>query len=109
MEYGGDCRTRGNQVPPTKDPSSRAAGCHEELRQTSVAEGKNMEKCIQVMRNLIKTMVSSTLRQTNVNKTIKEGLPKLREALESLVESKRTTLIVDRRLKEKRSSAGPKR
>ena len=58
-----------------------------------------MEKCIQVMRNLIKTMVSSTLRQTNVNKTIK-GLPKLREALESLAESKRTTLMVDRRLKE---------
>ena len=100
MEYDGDCGTGGNQVAPTQDPSSRAAGCNEELRQTSAAEEKKMEKCIQVMRNLIKTMVSSTLRQTNVNNTIKEGLPKLQEALESLTESKRTTLMVDRRLME---------
>ena len=43
MEYDGDCGTGGNQVAPTKDPSSRAAGCDEELRQTSVAEEKNIE------------------------------------------------------------------
>ena len=89
-----------NHVAPTQDPSSTAAGCDEELRQTSAAEEKNMEKCTQVVRNLIKMMLSSTLRQTNVNKTSKEGLPKLQEALESLAKSKRTTLMVDRCLTE---------
>ena len=100
MEYDGDCGTGGNQVAPTQDPSSRAAGCDEELRQTSASEEKNMEKCIQLMRNLIKTMVNSTLRQTDINKTNKEGLPKMPGALESLAELKRTTLMVDSRFKE---------
>ena len=100
LEYDGDCGTGGNHVAPARDASSIAAGCDEELRQTLAVDKKNMEKCIQILRKLIKMMVSSTLRQTNFNKTIKEGLPKLQEALESLAESKLSTLMVDRRLKE---------
>ena len=52
------------------------------------------------MDKLIKAMVQSTLLQKNV-KTIKDGLPKLQETLDSLVESRRATSTAHGRLKQR--------
>ena len=48
-------------------------------------------------------MVQSTLLPKNVNKTIKDGLPKLQEALDSLVESRRATSTAHGRLKKRQN------
>ena len=92
-----------NEFVNTEDQSSCAAGAdatNEELSRSTAPEEKNTEKYIQTMDKLIKAMVQSTLLQKNVNKTIKDGLPKLQEAQDSLVESRRATSTAHGRLKE---------
>ena len=75
----------------------------EEIRQATAAEEKNMEEYIQTMSKLMKAMIETTLLQKNVNMTIKEGLLKLQEALNSPIESRRATSTAHRRLKEKKT------
>ena len=86
----------------TQDSSSTAVGADtpiEEMRQRTAAEEKNIEEYIETMSNLIKAMIKTTLYQKNINMTIKEGLPKLQEALNSLIESQRSTATAHRSLK----------
>ena len=93
-----------NEFVNTQDQSSSAAGTdatNEELSRWTAPEEMNIEKYIQTMDKLIKAMVQSTLLQKNVNKTIKNGLSKLQEALDSLVESRRATSTAHGRLKER--------
>ena len=95
-----------NEFVNTQDLSSSAAGADattEELSRTTAPEEKNIEKYIQTMDKLIKAMVQSTLLQKNVNKIIKDRLPKLQEALDSLVESRRATSTAHGRLKERQN------
>ena len=77
-----------NLTENTQDPDNTAAGAvvtTKEIRQTTAAEEKNMEEYIQTMSKLIKAMMKTTLTQKNVKLTTKEGLPKLQEALNSLI------------------------
>ena len=93
-----------NEFVNIQDQSSSAVGAdatNEELSRSTAPEEKNIEKYIQTMDKLIKAMVQSTLLQKNVNKTMKDGLPKLQEALDSLVESRRATSTAHGRLKER--------
>ena len=95
-----------NEFINTQDLSSSAAGddaTTEELSRPTAPEEKNIEKHIQTMDKLIKAMVQFTLLQKNVNKTIKDGLPKLQEALDSLVKSRRATSTALGRLKERQN------
>ena len=48
-------------------------------------------------------MIETILLQKSVNKTIKEGLPKLQEVLDSLIESRWTTSTVYRLLKDEKN------
>ena len=94
-----------NEFVTIQDLSSSAAGADattEEFSLTTAPKEKNIEKNIQTMDKLIKAMVQPTLLQNNVNKTIKDGLPKLQEALDSLVESGQATMAHGR-LKERQN------
>ena len=95
-----------NEFVNIQDQSSSAVGAdatNEELSRSTAPEEKNIEKYIQTMDKLIKAMVQSTLLQKNVNKTMKDGLPKLQEALDSLVESRRATSTAHGRPKERQN------
>ena len=68
----------------TQESSSTTAVAEvetDEIRAVTAADEKNTEEYIQTMSKLIKAMIEITLLQRNVNMTIKEGLPKLQEAL----------------------------
>ena len=87
----------------TQASSSTTAGTEaetDEIRQVTATEKKNTEGYIQTISKLIKAMIETTLLQRNVNMTIKEGLPKLQEALNSLIESRRATSMAHQRLKQ---------
>ena len=88
----------------TQDSSSTAVGADattEEMRQRTAAEEKNIEEYIETMSKLIKAMIQTTLYLKTINMTIKDGLPKLQEALNSLIESRCSTATAHRSLKER--------
>ena len=74
----------------------------EETRQRPAAEEKNIEEYIETMSKLINAMIQTTLYQKNINMTIKDGLPKLQEALNSLIESRRSIATAHRSSKERK-------
>lgn len=82
----------------SSNPAGGTAVSLIDLRKIFEVEQKKTKCLLLEMRNLIKLMVDSTQKQTNVNKTIKIGLPKLGMALNELMKTCWISLSVRRRL-----------